>query len=462
LIFFMIFATIMTLKLTKSTTSSSDRGYFETRLGKIQGTPMKSWRGKPFMSYRGIRYAEPPVGDLKFRVSFTKFKEICFKLNFMCNFQPPVPIGPWSGIFDATKDGPVCPQATGYMSDDCLHLNVYTPLMPEASKQEKANLKPVIAYVGGFMLESGGSNTTLEGPEYLLDYDILLVTINYRLGILGFIATKEIAGNNGFKDQQVALRWIRDNIEDYGGDPNSVTFMGWSGGAKSIGYHLQSESSTGLFHRIIMMSGSLPYHADLFRTRAPYTYIDPILKTASLVGCNQTYLDEKIDCLRYTSSIKLGKTFPYMRDEFQCPEISWRYLKEPNFGQDRFDNDWYTWLNVPVLMGFVQNELFHHALLIYQDKKRFADWKNKTAFDVIMKECLLANNNQLNKIWDDYIRNKNDQELLASYDRIISYGAVKTGILRVMNLKPGKGYFYINKHINRLSNVSYGGSNNCK
>jgi carboxylesterase type B len=378
--------------------------------------------------------------------------------------QPPVPIGPWSGVFDATEDGPVCPQATGLMSDDCLHLNVYTLLMPDASKREKADLKPVIAYVGGFMLESGGSNTTLEGPEYLLDYNVTLVTINYRLGILGFIATKEIAGNNGFKDQQVALRWIRDNIKDFGGDPKSVTFMGWSGGARSIGYHLRSYSSDGLFQRAIMMSGGLPQHVDRFRRDLPYIQIDPIVKTAALVGCNQTYLDEKIECLRNTHSRKLGNTFPHMRDEFQCPGISWRVLNEPNFGQEKFDNyklEYTYYSQIPVLAGFVKDELFHHAVLNYDNPKGRKLWENETEVDNLLEKCVLAE-----KLQFKYLKQLiADDGLLKALDKIFSVGIVKHPVFASFDpprSRPGARYLYINTHYNGLSKFSYGGSNNCK
>jgi carboxylesterase type B len=347
------------------------------------------------------------------------------------------------------------------MSDDCLHLNVYTLLMPNASKSEKANLKTVIAYVGGFMLESGGSNTTLEGPEYLLDYDVLLVTINYRLGILGFMATKEISGNNGLKDQQMALRWIRDNIEDYGGDPNSVTFMGWSGGARSVSYHTRSESSEGLFHRAIMMSGYQPYHVDLFRRNIPYIQIEPILKTAALVGCNQTHLDEQIECLRYTSSRKLGKTFHHMRDEFYCPEISWRVLNEPNLGQENFGFINNLASTVPTLTGFVKDELLHHAVVNYEDKKRLADWTNRTAFNILLEKCFLASSGQFDKPWNSFFRGKSGEEFLQGLERIYS-GVVKNFITGGLRFGAGKGYHYINTYSNGFSNFSYEGSKDCK
>ncbi|TMW39795.1 hypothetical protein DOY81_015125, partial [Sarcophaga bullata] len=121
-------------------------------------------------------------------------------------------------IYDATKDGPLCPQTTqnvSYLSEDCLRLNIYT-------KDLKAR-KPVIVYLhpGGFY--AGGTISSYAGPQNFMDRDIVLVTINYRLGSLGFLATgtAEAPGNMGLKDQVIALRWIQQHIEKFGGDPNS-------------------------------------------------------------------------------------------------------------------------------------------------------------------------------------------------------------------------------------------------
>lgn len=106
---------------------------------------------------------------------------------------------------------------------------------------------PVIVFIhGGGYLFGGGS---LLGPAYFLDNDVLLVTFNYRLGALGFLSTGDEAspGNNGMKDQAMALRWVRDNIEQFGGDPDRITFMGQSAGASAVGLHLMSPLSKGTY-----------------------------------------------------------------------------------------------------------------------------------------------------------------------------------------------------------------------
>lgn len=135
-------------------------------------------------------------------------------------------------------------------SEDCLYLNVYTP--------NTKNLKtPVMVWFhgGGFVFGSG--NSDFYGPAHLLEEDIVLVTANYRLEVFGFLNLDipEISGNAGMKDQVAVLRWVKENISCFGGDPNSVTIFGESAGGASVTYHMFSPMSEGLFHRIIAQSG---------------------------------------------------------------------------------------------------------------------------------------------------------------------------------------------------------------
>lgn len=133
----------------------------------------------------------------------------------------------WNWIYDATEDGPMCVQFTqtpDQISEDCLFLNVYTRNVSPSKK------RAVIIYLhpGGFSETSSQSKTTA-GPEHFMDRDIVLVTANYRLGILGFLSTgtKEAPGNNGLKDQVEVFKWVRENIDKFGGDRDSVTLMGY-------------------------------------------------------------------------------------------------------------------------------------------------------------------------------------------------------------------------------------------
>lgn len=127
-------------------------------------------------------------------------------------------------------------------SEDCLHLNVYTPHLPKQSADKKL---PVMIWVhgGGFMAGSGDSD--FYSPEYIVQEDVIVVTINYRLGALGFLYLPQegISGNAGLKDQVLAFKWVNENIEKFGGDPNNVTLFGESAGGSSIHIHTLSERS---------------------------------------------------------------------------------------------------------------------------------------------------------------------------------------------------------------------------
>lgn len=155
-----------------------------TNSGSVRGSVLESRLGKLFFAFRGIRYAAPPVGKLRFKA--------------------PEPVQQWSNVFNAIEDGPRCPQPTTIneandVSEDCLRLNIYTSELPKPLKPIR---KPVILYIhpGGFYAVSGQSKN-FAGPQYFMDRNVVLVTINYRLGILGFLSTNNslAPGNAGLK-----------------------------------------------------------------------------------------------------------------------------------------------------------------------------------------------------------------------------------------------------------------------
>ncbi|XP_064211368.1 uncharacterized protein LOC655784 [Tribolium castaneum] len=207
--------------------------------GQLRGKISTNIDNKNFYSFQGIPYAKPPTGPLRFK-------------------DPQAP-EPWTGVKDATTEGSVCYAKHMLFnniigSEDCLHLNVYTPEL--ASK----NLRPVMVWIHGGAFKSGSSNTDVYGPEYLLTQDVVVVTFNYRLGIFGFLklddATLGVPGNAGMKDMVMALKWVRKNISKFGGDPNNVTIFGESAGAASVHYLVLSPLAKGLFHRAIAQSGT--------------------------------------------------------------------------------------------------------------------------------------------------------------------------------------------------------------
>lgn len=199
--------------------------------------------------------------------------------------------------------------------------------------------------------------------------DIVLVTFNYRLGALGFLnlGTKEVPGNAGFKDQVLALRWIKSYIRYFGGDSENITVMGYSAGALSVSLHLVSPMSRGLFHKAIIMSGSIPPLMSLPKKHQRSL----AAKQAAVLGCQPEGLEgafspsDIVDCLnRFHGneiSATLRKLFIFGKDN---PIFNWLPVIEEDFGQERFlTEDFYTALRsgrfskVPILYGFTNGEL---------------------------------------------------------------------------------------------------------
>ncbi|MGN9840130.1 carboxylesterase/lipase family protein [Nonomuraea sp. H19] len=203
-----------------------------TASGKVRGTDQDGVH-----RFRGIPYAAPPVGERR--------------------WQPPQPVSSWTGTRDATKAGPACvqPEAPDMpkgtpQSEDCLTLEVTRPTRPGEGR-------PVMVWVpgGGFITGSG----SIYDPARLVKAgDIVVVTVNYRLGVFGFLAHPELgdSSNFGLQDQVAALRWVRANISAFGGDPGEVTLAGASAGAMSTCTLMTSPAARGLFHRAIVQSGS--------------------------------------------------------------------------------------------------------------------------------------------------------------------------------------------------------------
>jgi len=223
--------------------------------------------------FLGIPYAAPPVGDRR--------------------WTAPQEAPGWRGVRDATRFAPHCAQrATAFgvasTSEDCLYLNVYTPT------RQTPHLAPVIVWIHGGSLVTGESDDY--DPRGLVDEGALVVTVNYRLGALGFLTTSTLAGedggragNYGLMDQQQALRWVQHNIERFGGDPHNVTIAGESAGGLSVLSHITSPAAKGLFHRAIVQSGMYAHNqgtqAEAEQTGATF---------ATAVGCP----DQDTTCLR--------------------------------------------------------------------------------------------------------------------------------------------------------------------
>lgn len=209
----------------------------QTTKGPVKGRVFTTVReSKRYHSYRGIPYGKPPVGYLK--------------------FAAPKEPNAWKEVFDASKEGNICPQILNNKfvgNEDCLQLNVYTPQLPRNGTEPKA----VVCWIFGGSFIHGQNTKEYYSPDYLIEEDLVVVSINYRLGALGFLAlqNKNASGNAGLKDQNLALKWVRDNIQNFGGDPKKVTLLGVSAGSASVGYHMLSKQSKDLFRSTILMSG---------------------------------------------------------------------------------------------------------------------------------------------------------------------------------------------------------------
>lgn len=305
-----------------------------------------------------------------------------------------------------TNDGNPCPTpssaANVTYNEDCLFLNVYTHNVVPAS------LKPVIVvfHPGGLYIGSGNSDQL--GPEYLLEHDIVLVTFNYRLAFFGFtsIGTKEAPGNAGFKDQVLALRWIRDHISYFGGDPNCVTVLGDSAGALSGALHLVSPMSQNLFHRLILMSGGI-----LPQTKLSTAQDHLIAKFAKLQKCNKP---DPFDCLREadtkTVTESLRKIFKFGWDN---PVYPWLPVLEAKFENeeqfltenplDLLDKGLFN--KIPILVSTTENELWSSALNMFEHIDLFNQWISD--FKRIGPICMQYEPNEeiTNQILDFYVRN---------------------------------------------------------
>jgi para-nitrobenzyl esterase len=219
----------------------SQKTVVKTKSGNIEG----SFEDGLYI-FKGIPYAEPPVGTLR--------------------WKPPQPVKPWNGVRPALKHGAIAPQTVMPIgpfvnvpqpqSEDCLFLNVFTPGLDNAKR-------PVMVWIhGGAFTIGSGSDPMYDSVVLPKRGNIVLVTINYRLGMLGFLRLKDVTsgkipatGNEGLLDQVVALKWVKDNIAAFGGDPGNVTVFGESAGGMSIGFLMAMPSAKGLFQKGILESG---------------------------------------------------------------------------------------------------------------------------------------------------------------------------------------------------------------
>ncbi|XP_004583920.3 liver carboxylesterase 1-like [Ochotona princeps] len=268
-----------------------------TKQGKVLGK-FVSIEGvaQPVAVFLGIPFAKSPLGSLR--------------------FAPPEPAEPWSYVKNTTSYPPRCPQITTEsllmplfnphmrnvtlkMSEDCLYLNVYTP-----SNLAKKSRLPVMVWIhgGGLLI---GSASEYDGLTLSAHENVVVVTIQYRLGIWGFFSTgdEHSRGNWGHLDQVAALRWVQDNIANFGGNPSSVTIFGESAGAESVSVLVLSPLAKNLFHQAISESG-VALTPGLFRKD-----VKPLAEQIAIAaGCKTTTSAVMVHCLRQKTEDELLET----------------------------------------------------------------------------------------------------------------------------------------------------------
>nr|XP_060632042.1 cocaine esterase-like [Anolis sagrei ordinatus] len=269
----------------------SARPTVSTRLGRLRGTLMSvEGAAGPVQAFLGVPFAKPPLGALR--------------------FAPPEPPEPWPQLREAASQPPMCLQDLSWMqemsqalnvtlpdmavSEDCLYLNVFTP-------DTEAKL-PVLVWIHGGALVMG-SASPYNAPSLSAFEDVVVVVLQYRVGIPGFFSTgsKEAPGNWGLLDQVAALRWVQENIEAFGGDPALVTIMGESAGGFSVGVQVLSPLSRGLFHRAISESGVALLSSLL--VRSPGAMVQTV---ANVSGCEASSPAALVLCLRSKTEEELA------------------------------------------------------------------------------------------------------------------------------------------------------------
>ncbi|XP_013868296.1 acetylcholinesterase [Austrofundulus limnaeus] len=258
--------------------ASRDDLVIGTAHGKVQGK-LLSVLGGEVRAFLGIPYGKPPLGKLR--------------------FHPPEPVESWKGVKEATEFPNTCYQIpdTTYpgfkgvemwnpntpVSEDCLYLNVWSPVLNKTQSSQPA---PVLVWIYGGGFSTGTSSLDIYHAHFLSKLEgVVVVSMNYRVGAFGFLSlpdNKNIQGNAGLLDQRLALKWVASNIAAFGGDPMKVTIFGESAGSASVGFHILSPGSQSFFQRAVMQSGS---------PNAPWSTIsqsearDRALMLAGLLGC---------------------------------------------------------------------------------------------------------------------------------------------------------------------------------
>ncbi|XP_041651986.1 carboxylesterase 3 isoform X1 [Cheilinus undulatus] len=337
-LFFVYLFPVLTV-IAQAAPAGSDDLVVSLKNGQIRGeyTAVKGTHTR-VKQYLGIPFARPPVGPLR--------------------FAAPEVAEPWQGVRDGTQQPPMCIQDPDLIvnvsmtmsmqytppevSEDCLYLNVYTP--PDVTPGEKL---PVMVWIHGGGLAMGAASQ-YDGAPLAAYENIIMVIIQYRLGILGYLSTGDdhAKGNWGFLDQLAALRWVQENIEAFNGDPQSITIAGESAGGISASILTLSPQARGLFHKAIFQSG--------VATLGTYTTKHPLAMAkivANLTDCDRSSTEELVACMKGKSQEELVDATKRMKiylgavvDGVFLTDLAEELLKKKEV------------MKVPVMMGITNHE----------------------------------------------------------------------------------------------------------
>ncbi|XP_060073893.1 cholinesterase 1-like [Ylistrum balloti] len=287
-------ASWLLIVILHSCAHAQDLPEVQTTHGKIVGYVQEMF-GKKIKTYLGIPFAMPPIGSLRFKrplpaeswegvLNTSSWHNACFQMPFL------------SFVDKVGEEGEAIWNPKTPMSEDCLYLNIWVPVNREIP------VKSTMVWIFGGGFVTGTSALELYDGTALAAYaDIIVVSINYRLGPLGFLyfGNEEAPGNVGLLDQVLALQWINKNIENFGGVPNDITLFGESAGAASVSYHLMSEMSQPLFQRAIMQSGTCLSH---WAHVTPETALAYAKLLAKEMNCSSGDEGDSLHCLQHADA----------------------------------------------------------------------------------------------------------------------------------------------------------------
>lgn len=287
---------------------------------------------------------------------------IYIQFNFL--FQASIPHPGFNTVFEANDDSSICPQIEEFnhtfVGDlDCLRLNVYTP-----SSVTNSSHLPVFVWIYGGGFQIGFYGRFMYGPKYLVRHDVILVTINYRLGPYGFMCLDipEVPGNQGLKDTLEALRWVQRHIESFGGDPNKITIGGNSAGSMAVDYHMiRKPNGETLFHNAILQSGT----TWLQTSGEPETNYAVIIANHLGYETNDVYAAIAFlatvpprDMIELASSLGLAGTNPCIEKDFEGVEA---------FITERASTALHYVQNVSIMLGITDDEAYSLSATGFND-----------------------------------------------------------------------------------------------